>query len=178
MRTFLLRLSEQLHARLKDEARLAGLSMQEYCLEKLQDVPSGVENEWAQLLSGARELFGDSLIGVVLFGSFARGEATPRSDVDLMVVVERSVPLTRELYRRWDSAVQSFNGRALDAHFAYLPEAPVGGGVWAEAAIEGRVIADRDLRIHRALVAIRGDIADGRLRRQAVHGQSYWTSAA
>lgn len=40
------------------------------------------------------------VIGVVLFGSFARGDATPTSDVDVLVIHERSVSVValRELY--------------------------------------------------------------------------------
>ncbi|MEW6049226.1 MAG: nucleotidyltransferase domain-containing protein, partial [Bacillota bacterium] len=34
----------------------------------------------------AREVLGDNLTSVVLFGSVARGEAGPGSDVDLLVV--------------------------------------------------------------------------------------------
>jgi predicted nucleotidyltransferase len=33
-----------------------------------------------------RQLCGDSLVSVVLFGSVARGEATTLSDIDLLVV--------------------------------------------------------------------------------------------
>ena len=32
-------------------------------------------------------LYGDRLVRVVLFGSYARGEATPESDVDILVVL-------------------------------------------------------------------------------------------
>lgn len=35
-----------------------------------------------------RQVLGDSLVSVVLFGSVARGEATPLSDIDLLVVAE------------------------------------------------------------------------------------------
>jgi uncharacterized protein len=39
--------------------------------------------EYARLL---RSSFGDDLVSVVLFGSVARGDATERSDIDLLVV--------------------------------------------------------------------------------------------
>lgn len=35
-----------------------------------------------------KEQWGESLVSVVLFGSTARGEATPHSDVDLLVVAD------------------------------------------------------------------------------------------
>jgi len=43
--------------------------------------------------------FGDDLVSVVLFGSVARGEARPDSDVDLIIVV-RNLPRGR--FRRQD----------------------------------------------------------------------------
>ncbi|OGG55607.1 MAG: hypothetical protein A3F84_29310 [Candidatus Handelsmanbacteria bacterium RIFCSPLOWO2_12_FULL_64_10] len=45
----------------------------------------------------AQEVLGDNLTSVVLFGSVARGEAGPRSDVDLLVVC-RTLP--RGAFRR------------------------------------------------------------------------------
>jgi predicted nucleotidyltransferase len=40
----------------------------------------------------ARRLFGDSLVTLKLFGSHARGEATPHSDLDVLVLVEQASP--------------------------------------------------------------------------------------
>jgi len=52
-------------------------------------------------------LYGDRLVGVVLFGSQARGDAAPDSDIDVMLVlkdpirredeIHRVVPITAEL---------------------------------------------------------------------------------
>lgn len=38
--------------------------------------------------AGLRDLLGDRLVSVVLFGSVARGEAGPYSDIDLLIVIE------------------------------------------------------------------------------------------
>ena len=46
-----------------------------------------------------RELLGEELISVVLFGSVARGEAHRTSDIDLLIVAE-SLPPGR--FARWD----------------------------------------------------------------------------
>ena len=45
--------------------------------------------------AGLRELYGDRLVRVVLYGSQARGEAGPESDIDLLVVL-------REMESPWD----------------------------------------------------------------------------
>jgi predicted nucleotidyltransferase len=44
-----------------------------------------------ELKSGLVELYGDRLFSVILFGSYARGEATLESDIDVMVVLTDSV---------------------------------------------------------------------------------------
>lgn len=42
------------------------------------------------------ELYGDRLCGLYLFGSYARGEATPESDVDILVVLGSIADYGRE----------------------------------------------------------------------------------
>jgi uncharacterized protein len=43
--------------------------------------------------------YGDRLAGVVLFGSYARGDAEPGSDVDLLVVLRGEVSAPAEVSR-------------------------------------------------------------------------------
>jgi predicted nucleotidyltransferase len=51
-----------------------------------------------------RRLYGDRLRSVVLFGSWARGDAHPESDIDLLVVLDRIESVWDEL-RRMDSVL-------------------------------------------------------------------------
>jgi predicted nucleotidyltransferase len=137
-----------------------------------------VDEAAAALVLRAVALAGDALVGVVLYGSWARGDATPASDVDVLVVVEPSVALTRSLYRSWDQAPVRWQGRPVDPHFLHAPMARVSGGVWGEAAIDGIVLFERDYRLSVHLARVRRAIAEGRLVRRLVHGQPYWTEAA
>lgn len=50
-------------------------------------------------------LYGNRLHAVVLYGSYARGEATPASDVDVMVVLEGEVDPWKEIRRMSDAAL-------------------------------------------------------------------------
>ena len=140
---------------------------------------------------------GKDLVGVVAFGSRARGDACAQSDLDLLVVLDERVPITRELYRRWDRETlgQSPARRGAnapgpeggpgpasptgtvhaDVHFACLPppgeERP---GIWADLACEGVVLEDRDGRLEACLEAYRRAIRAGRLERRESHGHPYW----
>ena len=51
--------------------------------QKLQELAS----EYSKIL---QEILGKQLISVVLFGSVARGEAGPHSDIDLFIVLENA----------------------------------------------------------------------------------------
>ena len=48
-----------------------------------------------------------------LFGSFARGEETPESDVDLIVVLDQSKPLGMRFFGMWGD-LERLIGRSVD----------------------------------------------------------------
>ena len=104
---------------------------------------------------------------------------TAGDHIDLLVVIEAGVPITRSLYREWEGAVPAWNGREIDRHVVHLsaPDDPVSGS-WAEAAVCGLVLYDRELAISRRLIAIREHIAAGGLVRRMSQGQPYWIHEA
>ena len=177
----LLRLPAHLHRHLAKAAADRGLSFNEFCVRRLRN-PSSVDDTLgvrALVMDRARAEFGDRLVGVVLIGSWARGDAGAGSDVDVLVVMDSTLLLTRDRYRSWDRAPLSWEGRPVDAHFTHVPGAgTVPSGVWCEAALDGIVWYDRDGTVGRRLGEIRRAIADGRLVRGVVHGQPYWKGAA
>ncbi len=173
---FLVRMPPSLHAALDGAARAAGMSLNEYCVRRLASA-GRADGDAATLLSRASSVAGDSLKAVLLHGSWARGEATAASDVDALIVVDRSVQLDRALYRLWDAEPISWQERPVDAHFVHLPEEETLSGLWAEAAIDGQVLFDRDGSVSEYLHRVRQAIAEGRLLRRIAHGQPYWTQA-
>ncbi len=52
-----------------------------------------------QLASGLKHLYGERYRGLVLYGSYARGEADEGSDVDVLLLLEGSVAMGREIVR-------------------------------------------------------------------------------
>jgi len=121
-----------------------------YCGRKLA-APVGelsaFENAAAAVARAAAVADG-ALAGVIAFGSWARSELHDASDIDLLVVVDRTPELSRSLHRRWDEDPVIWEGRRVEPHFVTLLEssAPV-VGLWAEAAVDGIVLFARDLEL-------------------------------
>jgi hypothetical protein len=174
---FLLRIAPGLHAALRRAAAAAGLSLKDYCARKLAS-PVGNQPLWfavGDAVQRAASVFGEALIGIVAFGSWARGELHGGSDVDLLVVVDEEVGITRHLYRRWDEAQVRWNGHEVEPHFVHLAQAEARcAGLWAEVAMDGIVLFARDLDLPARLAGIRRDVADGRILRKVANGQPYW----
>ncbi len=178
---FLLRLPAGLHSALKSAAAEAVMSLNDYCVHKLS-APVG---DLAELRGGtesvlrASGLFGETLIGVVAFGSWARGSAAATSDLDLLVVLDDGVPLTRALYRKWDEQPVVWDDRPVEPHFVHLPRTGVVvAGVWPEVALDGIILFERGLRVSLRLSEVRRDIVEGRIVRRVAHGQPYWALVA
>lgn len=175
---FVLRIDPGLHAALRRAAATAGLSLNTYCARRLA-APSGggrISLELAGAIERAAMLAGDHLIGVAVYGSWARGELSDRSDVDVLVVVDDALEISRALIARWDEAPIDLDGRPVEPMFAHLPASDtVVAGVWAEVALDGVVIFDPELRLSARLTRVRGDIVEGRVIRRSAHGQAYWT---
>lgn len=47
-----------------------------------------IDNVLKVLLNNAKEIFGDKLEAVILYGSYARGDYDSDSDIDIMIVVD------------------------------------------------------------------------------------------
>lgn len=175
---FLLRIDPDLHRRLRREADARGQSLNEHCARRLAEPAtalSGVEGATATLRR-ALEVFGEALVGVVVFGSWARATTHAGSDVDLLLVLVPDVAPTRAMYRRWDREPSTWDGRRVEAHLARLPgnlDAPT--ALWAEIAQEGIVVWERDYRLSRRLAVLRKQLARSGMQRRTLHGQPYWT---
>lgn len=73
----------------------------------------------ADLKAKLIELYGDRLFSLILFGSQARGEATSDSDIDVMVILNGSVDIAKEIYRM--SAIRSYFLMHYDELVSILP---------------------------------------------------------
>jgi predicted nucleotidyltransferase len=177
----LLRLPIDLHRTLVKVAAQLDLSFNEFCVRRLR-APSDAQGDSvvrSLVVARARETFGDRLRGVLVLGSWARGDAAAASDIDVLIVIDPRIALTRDLCRTWDHEPLTWEGRAIDAHFAHPSAAGAAPtAVWCEAAVDGVVWYDRDGAIAIRLGEVRRAIAEGRVVRAFAHGQPYWKGAA
>lgn len=181
---FVLRLPRELHSRLKQAARESGKSLNQLCVELLSAkldgapavaLPTG-EEVCGINVSELAEKWKYPVAGIVLFGSAARRESWDTSDVDLLIVLDRGVPLTRDLYDQWERvAAPAAAGRTVSPMLAVLPDEPEdAGGLWYEVALDGIVLWDADLKVSRFLAKLRRRIVEGTIVRRYSHGQPYW----
>src|SRR5688572_1273951 len=118
---FVLRIAPGLHGSLRQAARQAGLSLNDYCARKLASPASEVTGAAAAVVTRAASLLGPGLVSVVVFGSWARDQLREESDVDVLIIAERRARITRGLYRRWDAEPLSWSTRRVEPHFVHLP---------------------------------------------------------
>lgn len=176
---FVLRLEPDLHLTLRKTARKEGISLNDLCVRRLSLPDPRLPSEARGAVTKAFAVLGHALLGVVAFGSWAREELGAHSDLDLLLVPQEGIGIDRSLYRRWDESPVSWEGRTVEPHFAHLPapEARI-TGFWAEVALDGLVLFDRDLTVSRSLARLRRRIASGEITRRLVHGQTYWVEVA
>jgi hypothetical protein len=157
------------------------MSFNEWCVRRLAEPasPSDTGSASGPVVGRALALFGETLTGVIALGSWVTGRAAAGSDVDVLVVLDPRVPLTRDLYRDWDRDPLEVDGRIVDAHFTHLPDpARAPSALWCEAAVDGLIWYDRTGGVARQLAEVRGAIADGRVVRAVLHGHNYWKGVA
>ena len=127
-----------------------------------------------RLVETLRAAFGERLVSVVLFGSHARGEAKPESDVDIFLVVkglpdsplDRIAEVRRPLAGRFHERV---------ALIAKTPEDVLAGlpSFYLDLALDGRVLFDTGFFRERRAI-LRRLIEEAGLRRVVRDGEYYW----
>lgn len=178
---FVLRMDPGLHSALRSSAEAMGVSLNEFCVRRLA-MPNWAAQSGgfiAEATLAAFSAFGESLLGLIAFGSWARGESGPGSDIDLLIVLDDAMRITRQLHAAWDRLPLRDEMNVIEPHPVHLPATSHEfGGIWPEVALDGIVLYERDFRISRLLARIRGQIARGKIVRRTIHGQPYWSAVA
>lgn len=169
----LLRLPTELHQRAKAQALRRKLSLNSVLVEAIKrGLASGEVEELApHIIKMAQAQFGAALLGLMLYGSRARGDAYQSSDTDLLLVLDGSIRIERELYRYWDDKLPS----SVSLVIADLPQrASDAGSLWLECALDAKIIYDPTGVVRRRLSEIKERILSGAVVRRTTHGQGYW----
>lgn len=150
--------------------------MNDYCARTLASPGRSLDPAVAVVVRRAAKVLRDSLLGVVAFGSWARGEASSASDLDILVIADGQTPISRALYRGWDAGPDlSWDGHEVTPHFVHLPpRAAAVSGLWAEVATDGLILFERRLVVSRHLASVRRRLLDGELSARVADGQRYW----
>jgi predicted nucleotidyltransferase len=118
-----------------------------------------------------------SIVGMVLYGSAARGTTTPNSDIDVLVVLSADTPLRRGLYNLVDQ-IKGIDPKVSVA-LVHLPASDsTPGGIWLEVASHGRILHDPSGSVREAIARLREHISAGRSVRLTTHGQGFWVHHA
>lgn len=174
---FLVRLDPALHKQLSHEAEDCHVSLNEICIRKLAAPVfiSTFASPFASAILLARKIFGKALIGIVIFGSYARGQTRESSDIDLMIILQPGFKYSRDHLRQWDDEGLVVASHTVSAAIVYLCKNEIPQNVlWLESAIEGIILLDTDQIVQRRLFHLRELIASGLVIKKISHGQSYW----
>jgi len=130
---------------------------------------------YKKIVNSYKEYLGDRLISIVLFGSFARGDAKETSDYDLFIVAEGlpAKPLKRILFVRaplkgqFDERVSiiSKTPQEMMEHFPPL---------FLDLGLDGIILFDRGGFFKNLQVKIKKIIEQAGLQRKRWIGEFYW----
>ncbi|MBI4209050.1 MAG: nucleotidyltransferase domain-containing protein [Deltaproteobacteria bacterium] len=182
---FVVRIDPQLHESLKGKAQRDQVSLNRLCATLLQEGLEGTsqiprnESRWAPLLQpwvdALRKQFNEDLIGVVLFGSRIRGDATSTSDLDLLVILSDEIKIERRHYHWWDSLMASEVPFEINPHFVHLPKDEMrSNGIWYEVALHSEIFWEKDRIVSKKLDQLREVIASSKIQRFWTNGHPYW----
>lgn len=135
-----------------------------------------------------REHFGSGLLGVVLFGSVARGDWTEDSDIDLLVVVEgwggRSWDRSKELLtlrnelrrtEEYQDSIESGYVPTIQHYPLSAEEASQRHRIYPDLVLDGIVIYEKDGAMTQLLRKLRDRLDDmGARRITTASGEYHW----
>jgi predicted nucleotidyltransferase len=165
---FLLRLNEITHQRLTRLAQQRGSSINQLCNELIENGLSQGGTQDSQLLQSIQQTYADDgLMGVILFGSQARGDATSQSDIDLLFIFEPNTPINRKLYQKWKNDAYS-------VHCVSFPKDEArDSSFWFEIALDGKILWGAE-KLRPFLNEMKRKLSSGKYIRKLTHGQPYW----
>lgn len=176
---FVVRMPSDMHRRIRKLAQNRRMSLNDLCIKAIDQYINSMGIHVDEQLGSVSSLIGDirfgheqNILAIVLFGSGARNEMTEMSDVDLLIVLDTSIAISRELYVHWQN---ENSNDAVSPHFVHTPKSVAdAGSLWYEVALDGIILFQRDLSVSRFLNEIRHAVADRTIVRRIAYGHAYW----
>lgn len=178
---FVIRMPQDLHERLAGLAKRQKTSLNQICTNlvvrglSMRPEDSTLERPFKEVVDQLKIHFKEKLCGIILFGSQATGKATSESDIDILIVLDKSLPIVRSLYRWWDDTVKWKEGGELNPHFVNcLDSSEDASGMWLEIAQSGKILFQKDKIIDNLFNGIKRLIKNGKVRRYVSNGHAFW----
>jgi len=135
--------------------------------------------------TAAQETLGDNLISIALYGSVARGQATPSSDIDLFVVLQEApsgmLARRRRLQPVRDSLTSELEDLWMQGIYADFievirsrTEAQQFHPLYLDMSQEAVLLYDRDQFLHTLLEKVRERLQRAGAQRRPVGRYWYW----
>jgi predicted nucleotidyltransferase len=132
-----------------------------------------------------KEHLGDRLVSIVLFGSVARGEAGPNSDLDLLLVAEDLPPgrfarlrLLEAADRAFEPELEALRGRGIHTRLSRViktrAEARRTVPLYIDMVEDARLLYDRDGFFAGVLAGLRRRLAELGAERRVLGRVRYW----
>ena len=141
---------------------------------------------FAAIREAAMATYGSRLIALAIFGSWARGAATPASDLDLLLVAEPLPPSRMKRVREFRpvsdatrmarSGFWSDQGPEIELSpvFKTPAELAAGSPLYLDMTLWCEVLADRDGMLETFLAGLRGRMQALGSRRVPFKGGAFW----
>lgn len=174
---FVVRIPRHLHLKIKSLAAREKISLNELCVRSLSHTFFSSKKETFPFVSELKKIFGLTLKGVIIFGSVVKEEDSEDSDTDILIVLDDSTPIQRNLYSIWDEKIEdkNFLGHEMSPQFSHIPSSVNNASsIWYEVALASFVIYEQDFSVAKFLNEIRACISQGYLERKMNHGHPYW----
>ena len=141
----------------------------------------------AQFVALVQDVMEVQLIAIVLYGSVARGEAGPESDVDLLLVVKDAspvyykrlqpvLPLLRQLRQQthWPMLQAEGFGPEVNVLILSQQEADQNRLLYLDMIEDARILVDRDNFFEKRLRQLRERLQELKARKIRQNGGWYW----
>jgi predicted nucleotidyltransferase len=125
---------------------------------------AAIEQFLEELCRRATAFYGDRLVSLAVFGSYASGRATPRSDLDLLLVLESAPPRRRLRLEEFDRLEDDL-APALETVANQGWSLEINPVIRTREEAEGFSILYLDMTVHVRMLLDRGDFLRRRLDR-------------